>query len=367
MVSLAMQWEQRAEVFVQLGKVLGLVAQDTAWPGFECGLGEGEYAELKEAVHRAQHHNGWFTPTEVKRAFGAWATQLTAENLQSWLEPYSANLNPSKSLNVGIVMAGNIPLVGMHDLLCVLMAGHHAIVKPASDDHVLMPAVVRTMAHLSPDLANRVTFASKLNDADAFIATGHNNTTRYFQQYFGHFPHIIRGTRNSAAVVDSSFTDDDLRALGEDVFSYFGLGCRNVSKLFLPEDFDIDRFFKAIYDYHPIINHNKYTNNYDYYKALYLMNGESLLDNGFLLLRPDTMLYSTLGTLHFERYSKKEQVLENLQERKEVLQCVVGKATWLEGCIPPGTTQQPGLADYADGIDTMAFLTKELRNKLKTA
>lgn len=354
-----MELEQRKAAFVQLAKVLKPLSEKAEWPGYACGLGESEYHELTELIERVKYHNPWFTPENVRKAMAAWAENLSEDVLEKWLKPYRPEIDLSaEPKRVGIVMAGNIPMVGFHDLLSVLISGHRAIIKMSSDDNLLIPALISILITIEPEFKSRITIAERLNEIDAVIATGSNNSSRYFDYYFSKYPHIIRKNRNSLAVIENDMSDEDLRNIGEDVFAFFGLGCRNVTHLLLPEDFDIDRFFKAILPYHDIVNHNKYANNYDYYKALYLMNRENLLDNGFILLRPSNDIYSALGTLHYRRYDQPEAAVKIIEEHREMIQCVVGNNDLIPEAVSPGKSQQPALWDYADGVDTLDFLGK---------
>ncbi|MCB0762940.1 MAG: acyl-CoA reductase, partial [Flavobacteriales bacterium] len=254
--------------------------------------------------------------------------------------------------------AGNIPLVGFHDVMCVLLSGHKAKLKFSSDDNKLFPLLLQVLVKLEPQFAGYMdTTDGKLEGFDAVLATGSNNTSRYFEHYFGHVPHIIRRNRHSAAVLTGSESDEELKALGHDIFDYFGLGCRSVSKLYLPNGYDFNTFFGAIFDFGDIVNHHKYANNYDYNKAVWLLNKEDLLDNGFVLLRKSTDMTSPTGSLHYEFYDSLDQVRTDLQARSEEIQCVVG-----EGFVPFGKSQSPRLNDYADGVDTMVWLAQLSRN-----
>jgi len=242
--------------------------------------------------------------------------------------------------------------VGLHDVLSVILSGHVAFVKLSTDDNLLMPALFKILIRLDESVENQLVFADGLmKDMEAVIATGSNNTSRYFEQYFGHLPHIIRKSRSSVAILNGNETEEELKSLGRDVFAYFGLGCRNVSKVFVPKGYQIDRIFNAFYDYNAIINHHKYANNYDYNKAVWLLNSEQLLDNGFLLLKEDSSLASPTGSLYFEYYEDEFELRKNLEERQAEIQCIVSNAD-----IPFGGSQRPALWDYADGVDTLAFL-----------
>ena len=253
-------------------------------------------------------------------------------------------------------MAGNLPLVGFHDLLCVLVAGHKAIVKLSSDDGVLLPYLIKQIRVFAPEWAEAVAFTDdKVTEYDAVIATGSDNTARYFEYYFGKKPHIIRKNRHSVAVLTGEETPEELQDLGKDIFLYYGLGCRSVSKLFVPQGYDFDLLFQAIYPYKDIIEEQKYANNYDYNKAVYLMSLYKLLENGFLLLKEDEHYGSPIATLFYEYYTNKEALKKKLATDKEKIQCVVGH-NFIDGEIPFGQTQTPKLWDYADGVNTLTFL-----------
>lgn len=350
-------------VFVQLGRSLGTIASEKEWPGFDSGLSEQEFEEWQTLINRLQHNNGWFTPGNVRRALRSWSEMLSESAIEKWLAEYSSALEtpPEKPKKIGIVMAGNIPMVGFHDLLCVLISGHQALVKLSSDDQHLIPAVMRLLVGLDDTFDGKAAFIPRIAGADAFIATGSNNSARYFEHYFSAYPHIIRANRNSLAVIDEQTSDEELVALGDDIFTYFGLGCRNVTRVLFHEGFDIDRFFKAIYPFHDIINHHKYANNYDYHKALFLLNREELLDNGFLLLRPENAMHSPLGTLNYGYYHDQQEVISEIHRLQNEIQCVVSSAEWLKNVVSPGKSQSTQLWDYADGTDTMAFLLREVR------
>lgn len=350
-----MELQQRQQAFVQLGKVLKSFEHAQAWPGYESGLGEHEFEEFKGLIGVLKHRNGWFTEDMVRKALGALGDSLSEEALGQWLESYQEQLQGDRSAKtVGVIMAGNIPMVGFHDMLCVLMAGHKVKAKCSSEDDQLLPKVVKFLLEIAPDLKECIEFCpDRLGEVDAVIATGSNNTSRYFEYYFGKYPNIIRKHRTSVAVLDGSETEEELQALGEDIFSYYGLGCRNVSKLFLPKGFELDRFFNAIFSYGDIINHQKYANNFDYNKTLYLMNQEPLLENGFLLLKEDEALSSPVAVLLYEYYEDRAAVESRLKAEEENIQCIVSKEE-----VPFGQAQHPSLSDYADKVDTMEFLLK---------
>lgn len=305
-------------------------------------------------LESAQHYNGWFTPEQMRYALQSWAQALTEDNLNTWLQPYDfGNIQPK---TVGLVLAGNIPLVGFHDVLSVLVSGHKALVKTSSNDQKMVPFLVEYLIACEPRLADYITFTEgKLEGFQAVIATGSNNTARYFEYYFKDKPSIIRKNRNSVAVLDGTETKEDLIQLGEDIFRYFGLGCRNVSKVFVPEGYTFDRFFEAMYTYKDCIAYEKYANNYDYNKAVFLMSLFPILDNGFLTLKEDAGYASPISSIFYEYYKDLSVVQERLEREKDQLQCIVSKGIVTDS-IPFGKTQRPELWDYADHVDTLAFL-----------
>ncbi|WP_442786967.1 acyl-CoA reductase [Flavobacterium suncheonense] len=314
------------------------------------------YDDFTDLIALSQSHNGWFTPEQVYFAIRSWAEALTEANLNEWLSRYDfSNVQPK---TVGLILAGNIPLVGFHDFLSVLISGHKVMVKLSSNDQKLLPFLAKYMISVQPELEESITFVEgKLENFDAVIATGSNNTARYFEYYFKDKPSIIRKNRNSVAVLDGNETKEDLIGLGEDIFRYFGLGCRNVSKLFVPKGYDFKLFFEAIYQYGDIIQYEKYANNYDYNKAVFLMSLFPLLDNEFLTLKEDTSYASPISSVFYEFYDDLENVKERLKNDEEMIQCVVSN-NLIENSIPFGQTQQPKLWDYADNVDTLTFLNK---------
>jgi hypothetical protein len=305
-------------------------------------------------LQKAKAQNGWFTREAVLHALDQWGRLLRKTELRNWLDAYE--LKTIGGQTVALIMAGNIPLVGMHDFLTTLITGNKALVKLSSNDTVLLPFLAEKLIAEYPLLSEQIQFTEgTLGTYDKVIATGSNNTSRYFEHYFGKKPHIIRKNRNAVAVLDGREDADSLRALGVDVFQYFGLGCRSVSKLYLPENYDFDPLFNALYDYREIIQHQKYGNNYDYNKAVYLMSKSQMLDNGFLLLKEDSGLSSPIGVLFFEYYSAPDTLRKELGARADNIQCIVSNGLH-DKDIPFGHSQQPGLSDYADGVDTVAFL-----------
>lgn len=312
---------------------------------------------IDDAVQNAYRHNHWFTPEFVRTSLQSIAQEyLKEENLVVWLQKYdNSNPNPQK---VGVVMAGNIPAVGFHDLLCVLLSGHHIIAKLSTDDRALLLFLIEKLIDLEPELASRITIAERLNAADAYIATGSDNTARYFEYYFSKKPHLIRRNRTSVGIINGNETTEELTALGQDILQYFCLGCRNVAKVFVPEGYDFSTFYEAIEPKHDdYVNHHKYFNNYEYNKSVYLVNREPHLDNGFLLLRKSEALVSPISVLFYENYSSNAQLDTFISNTQDKIQCIVSQNGWYPNSLPFGKAQMPALSDYADGIDTMSFLT----------
>jgi hypothetical protein len=314
-------------------------------------------AQLMHIIDSERQYNAWFTPESVLRAVIATGEMLNAVDLEKWLSGY--NIPNGAGKKVGLVLAGNIPLVGFHDVLCVLLTGNHALIKASSQDARLIKYVLSKLVDIETRYKDQFSIVERLVDFDAIIATGSNNTSRYFEYYFGKVPNIIRKNRNSIALLTGNETAADLFNLGHDIFDYYGLGCRNVSKLLVPAGYNFNFFFESIENYSPIINHHKYNNNYDYNKSIYLVNRDEHLDNGFLLVKQDTHLVSPLAVLFYETYSNIESAQELLEEQSDQLQCIVtGIPLQLKNQqVKFGQSQYPQLWDYADGIDTMEFLS----------
>jgi hypothetical protein len=322
--------------------------------------------EVELAVLRANWDNPWFTTEDINYALSVIAEQFLAKDqLEVLVNQYSGIAEDKAPQKVGLVMAGNVPLVGFHDLLMVLLAGHHAIVKQSSKDERLLLAVLQFLEDIEPELANQVTIVDRLTGFDAVIATGSNNTSRYFEYYFGQYPGIIRKNRNGVAVLTGHETQDDLRALGEDIFRYFGLGCRNVAKLYVPYGYDFQKFWDVMDEYREIIDHEKYKNNYDYNKAVLVMNEMPHMANDHLILMEHEQCASPMAMLHYEYYETQDELQAKLAQKTEQVQTIVSKEQLHESAIPFGTTQQPSLTDFPDDYDTLRFLlelgTAEMR------
>ena len=314
-----------------------------------------------EVIESAHFHNPWFTPEFCRYAIESIAQKwLNKKSLNEWVSRYpSSYFEPKTTKNIGVVMAGNVPFVGLHDMLCVLVSGHNFVGKQSSKDGDLMQGVINLLLKVEPRFSNSISILEgKLENFDAVIATGSNNSARYFEYYFGKYPNIIRKNRHSIAILSGSETEEELSSLASDIFTYFGLGCRNVSKVLVPKGFDLKPLFNAFEPYKNLINHNKYANNYEYHRAIYLMNQVTHFDNGFLILKPDDGLGSPVGVLFYQHYSNLEGAISYVDSQKESIQCVVSNNPQIPNSIPLGTTQEPKLDDYADGIDTLDFLAK---------
>lgn len=344
-----MKMEERKNSFIQLGKILNHFIENTPWVDYSCGLSEDEYNLFNELIVKAKIHNPWFTENNVRKSIAGIVAMLQKEELENWTNSY--HFEPETLRNVGVIMAGNIPMVGFHDFMCVLISGNKVKAKLSSEDNLLLPFISKFLIHLDERFEDRIEFVQQLKEYDAIIATGSDNSARYFESYFAKVPHIIRKNRTSVAVISGNESEQELSSFAEDVFLYFGKGCRNVTKVLVPKGYDLNKLFKAFYPYKEIVNHNKYANNYDYNKAIYMMNQIELIENGFLLMKEDLSLHSPLSVLNYHFYESNEQVDSYLAANTEKIQCVVGSAY-----IPFGKAQSPSISDYADGVDTMKFL-----------
>lgn len=323
---------------------------------------------IEAAFYRAQSKNSWFTDENLNHALEQWSQALTVKTLESWTQPY--HLENISSKTVAVITAGNLPLVGFHDVLSIIITGHHAMIKNSGNDDVLTPLLLELATAALPELAASYSYNDgKLTDYDAVIATGSNNTARYFEHYFGSKPHIIRKNRNSIAVLTGTETLAQMEALSKDVFSYFGLGCRSVSHLMVPRDYNFDLFFNGMFTQKHLIKNEKYLNNYDYNKAVYLMSDFDLLDNEFLLIKEEKDSYSSpIAALGYSYYDDIKDLAQQLKTDADLLQCIVvqGDAAQVikatlgtltaPAIVDYGSTQCPMLHDYADGVDTVNFL-----------
>ncbi len=332
--------EQRIEAFVSLADYLSK-----------------KKPALLEVLEQASLKNRWYTVENSLKQIVEISKNLTEENLRQWLAPYYF-MEYEKT--VGLILAGNLPFVGFHDILSVLIAGFRAQIKVSSDDAGLTSYLLRTLIEIEPRFNERIEIVDRLHNFDLIIATGSDNSSRYFDYYFGTKPHIIRRNRNAVAILDGTETHNQLESLGNDIFSYFGLGCRSVSKIFLAKAYPLDRLFEALKSFSAIGHHFKYANNYDYNKSIYLINGEKHYDNGFLLLKEDTGIASPLAVVFYEEYDSISELSAHLHAQVEQIQCLTTQIT-IDTDIPTfplGGSQCPSLTDYADGVNTLAFLQK---------
>jgi len=342
--------------FIELGKFLGQFSENEATKNQNVLNNDLFFNEFEDLISLSQSHNGWYTPDNVYFSIQSWAKALKKANLDHWLSVYDFSNFEKKQKTVGLILAGNIPLVGFHDFLTVLISGHKVLVKTSSNDQMLLPFLVKYLISINEDFKNRITFVEgKLENFDAVIATGSNNTARYFEYYFKDKPAIIRKNRNSIAVLDGSESKEQMIALGEDIFRYFGLGCRNVSKIFVPKNYNFDLFFNGMFPYQDVIKYEKYANNYDYNKAVFLMSNFNLLDNEFLIIKEDTSFASPISSVFYEFYDDLETLKNRLKAESDQIQCIVSK-NLIENSIDFGQTQHPNIWDYADNVDTLKFL-----------
>ncbi|MEW4922524.1 acyl-CoA reductase [Algibacter sp. 2305UL17-15] len=349
-----MQLQERINAFVKLGDFIRQFSNEVVQKDDKVEHNALFFDGFKHQLKLAEEHNGWFTTKNITFALNSWSEALTFDNLSKWLQPYE--ISESEPKKVAIIMAGNIPLVGFHDFLAVLISGHSVLVKQSSNDKHLLPFLAKYLEFVAPEFKGRITFSeSKLENFDAVIATGSDNTARYFEYYFKGKPSIIRNNRNSVAVLTGNESEEDLKNLSEDIFRYYGLGCRNVSKIFVPKDYDFTSFFEGIYHWHPIINKAKYANNYDYNKAVYLMSEFDMLENGFFMIKEDESYASPIATAFYEYYDSPEALKKKLGADADKIQCIVSNG-FMENEIPFGHTQKPQLWDYADSVDSIKFL-----------
>ena len=341
-----MNLEDRIIAFSELGEVLRNSVEGK----------ENKYLELiNNLIINQEKINPWFTTGNVRMALKAIGYELTYENLKKWTDAYPALSKNSNPITVGVVMAGNIPVVGFHDFLSVLISGNRIIAKTSSKDAELIVYLGKILCSINQDFSDYINFTDGiLAGFDVAIATGSDNSSRYFEYYFGKYPHIIRKNRNSIAIIDGNETTRELENLGLDIFSYFGLGCRNVSKVLLPEGYDLDNLIKNWQGFSGIINHSKYANNYDFNKAIWIVNKEKFHDAGFLLLKECPDLSSPVSVLFYEFYNSEENLKSLLSIFHDKIQCISGR-----NYVPFGKSQFPELWDYSDNLDTIDFLLKK--------
>jgi Acyl-CoA reductase (LuxC) len=340
-----MDLQKRIEAFSELGYIL---------KGSLEGRSDRHSGKLLSLINEQYLKNPWFTPGNVKMALKAISDKLTEDNLRTWTARYPEPDENHKPVRAGVIMAGNIPLVGFHDMLSVLISGNSLVARTSSKDPELIVEIGEILCSINKEFREAIKFTDKfLTGFDVVIATGSDNSSRYFEYYFGKYPHIIRKNRNSVAIIEGDETRVEFEKLGKDIFSYFGLGCRNISKLYIPAGYDFKKMVPSWSGFEEVINHSKYANNYDYCKAVYLVNSEKFLDTGYLLLKESASISSPVGVLYFEYYNSSAELESRLKIDNEKIQCITGKK-W----IPFGKSQAPELWDYSDNIDTLDFLLK---------
>ncbi|WP_152286724.1 aldehyde dehydrogenase family protein [Flavicella marina] len=346
--------DNRINAFIQLGDFLKQFSRDKISKHENIPHNELFFDVFEMLINRAQESNGWFTKDNVLFSIESWAKALTKENFEKWLGSYQ--FDTSKEKTIAVIMAGNIPLVGFHDFLSVLISGHKVKAKLSSNDKKFLPLIAKYLEYVQPEFKGKIVFTEeKLENFDAVIATGSDNTARYFDYYFGKHPHIIRKNRNTVAVLSGDESHETLERMTDDVFRYFGLGCRSISKIFIPKGFDLDRIFKAAFKHKDILQYDRYANNYDYNKAVYLMSLFDIRENGFLMLKEDASYASPISSLFYEYYEDLEEIQTRIANDSDKIQCVTSDIQELNA-IPLGETQNPQLWDYADGVDTLQFL-----------
>lgn len=348
--------QNRIEAFTKLGSFLSQFSEEKIEKKENILNNDIFFDGFKNQIKLAEENNSWFTKNNILFSLNNWSKSLTTDNLKNYISDLDIKKNNKKT--IAIVMAGNIPLVGFHDFLSVLLSGHSVIVKQSSNDRNLLPFLSKYLEYAYEDFKGNILFTEdKLIDFDAVIATGSNNTARYFEYYFKNKPNIIRKNRNSVAIITGNETEEDYINLSKDIFQYFGLGCRSVSKIYVPKDYNFEVFFKGMYNKREIINNAKYANNYDYNKAVYLMSEFNLLENGFLMIKEDESYASPIATIFYEYYENETDLKIKLYQDRDKIQCIVAK-DFIENEVSFGQTQHPKLTDFADGINTLEFLSK---------
>ncbi|MEA3451508.1 MAG: acyl-CoA reductase [Bacteroidota bacterium] len=318
-----------------------------------------DYKQMLEIIEDSKIINSWFSEEMIISQLLALSMVATREKIESWIMPYSDKISLQKSKRIGVVMAGNIPLVGFHDFLSVLITGNVFVGKLSSKDDKLPVKIAEVLIKIEPEFENVIEFTNdRLKNFDAIIATGSNNTARYFEYYFDKYPNIIRKSRNSLAIITGDETKDELQGFADDILLYFGLGCRNISKVFVPKSYKFDTLFEALYKYKDLINHNKYVNNFDYNRAIYLLNSDEFLENGFFMIKKDNNLASPVAVLHYEYYDDIKEIENFVNINRNRIQCIVSKQKINNfEILNFGQSQFPELFDYEDEINTINFLT----------
>jgi len=337
-----MTLQERLQTLAELGNYIGRM--------------EGK---LEFVIRQAKLNNGWFTVENTKYALSSIQNEyLASEKLEKWAKDYQIPIETSQK-KVGLILAGNIPMVGFQDIMNVFAAGHHSIIKLSDKDKFLIPHLLKEMFAINPKSKDYFTIINRMKEVDAVIATGSNNTARYFKTYFGKYPNIIRMNRNSIAVLDGNETVEDFDHLAKDVFTYFGLGCRNVAKIYVPKGYEFNPLLEIFHEKKALVNHGKYKNNFDYNIAFNILNKSPYYNNGAIILIKNTVIPSRIAQLHYEEYASIDELYDDLVQKTEQIQCIVSNNSIRDiSVIPFGQSQQPSLWDYADGVDTMNFLLK---------
>ncbi len=348
----SMNIQHRIEAFSKLGDIFRAYAN-----GELNNTHPALFKKFEAAVNKAAALNGWFPPINIKHSIMSIGKMLKISHLNEWVERYAAGHQLNSIKTVGVIMAGNIPAVGFHDLLCVLISGHNILIKPSSDDHVMIELISDLLLKIEPDFSKQIRFAEdKLNGFDAVIATGSNNSSRYFEYYFGKYPNIIRKNMNGVAMLNGNESDEDLRELAEDVFRYFGLGCRNVSAILVPDDYDLEKITAGFQSWEYIADNNKYHNNYVYNKTLSLLNNDTFYDGGFYIMKVSEGIPTPLSVISIISYDKHQDGRSLIESHLHEIQCVATNDKNIPKAVNFGQTQCPELWDYADDVDTMRFL-----------
>ncbi|PKQ60702.1 hypothetical protein BZG02_18440 [Labilibaculum filiforme] len=357
-----MNKSERIKAFVELGSFLSQFTSEDA-NRKQHNLNSTYYDDFGALLDRVSNENLWFTPLHVHESIKGICAFLQENELHKWVARYAVS-DQNTQVKVAVIMAGNIPMVGFHDMLSVVISGHSFIGKLSSKDNQLLNFISKLLIEINSEFKELIHFQSDRlsgeNKFDAIIATGSNNSARYFEAYFKKYEHIIRRNRNSVAVLTGNETNEELEALGRDVFLYFGLGCRNVSKIYIPVGYNLVHLLDNWKNYSFVTDHNKYANNYDYQRSLLLMNRIEHLDTGFILLNENVAISSPIGVVNYEYYSEIKDLEVHLNTNTELIQCIVGNT--IPNAIPFGKAQEPELWDYADNVDTMEFLT-QLKSK----
>ncbi|MBE9467272.1 MAG: acyl-CoA reductase [Bacteroidetes bacterium] len=352
-----MNIKQRIESFTKLGDFLSQFINNTTNKNCEL-LNNKFYISFNEILSTIETKNQWFTQKYTRYSVSAFANLLTKKNLTKWINNYQNINNSNTNKTIGVIMAGNIPLVGFHDMLCVLISGHVFLGKMSSKDDQILKKITEILIAINPEFTELINFTDKLSNFDAIIATGSNNTSRYFESFFKNHPHIIRKNRNSIAILDGNETHEELYKLADDIFLYFGLGCRNISKLFVPKEYNFNNFLNAIKQYQNIITHKKYFNNYKYNKSILQINKTPHIDNGFMLLKKDYAISSPISTIYYEEYINILDLKRMVNQNIDNIQCIVTNTNHFNNGVKFGQAQKPELWDYSDNVDTLNFTIK---------